>query len=80
MIDRVGQRRAQVAERIIGQTRQMDHRVDAVEVARLDVADVLADGRHVADMPERALPEQAAVQTHDVVAHHPQPRTRMVPM
>ena len=69
MVDVVGGLRVEVAERVVADRREVQHRVEAVEVGGLDVADVLAQrgdpGRRVA---EHAVLEQVRVEPDDVVA------------
>ena len=45
MIDLVRQRRVQIAQRIVGERRQMDDGIEAAQIRDLEGADVLAEGR-----------------------------------
>ena len=69
MVDVVGRLRVQIADRVVADGRQVQHRVEADEVLDLDVAHVLADrldlGRRLA---ERARGEQIEVQPDHLVA------------
>ena len=50
MIDGVGVLGVEIAERVVGQRGQMDHRIDALEIRGLRVAHVLADLRDTVTM------------------------------
>ena len=43
VVDLVGDGGVQVAEGIVGERREMDDRLEALQVARLDVANILAE-------------------------------------
>ena len=69
MVDVVGRLRVQVADRIVADRRQVQHRVEADEVVRLDIAHVLANrldfgGR----LAKGACGEQIEVQADHLMA------------
>ena len=51
MIDVIGKLWLDVAQRIVGQSRKMQHSLETFEIIDFDVSRVLADGRHVTDFP-----------------------------
>ena len=63
VIDLVGHRRVEVAQGIIGEAGQMDDRVDAFDIGRLDVTDILSDGRRAIEGGQRAFPKQGRYRT-----------------
>jgi hypothetical protein len=69
VVDVEGQLGVQVAERIVRQRGEVDDGVHALEVGARDVAEVLANRRHVGTGPDvGARLEQVAVEADDVVA------------
>src|SRR5207244_7088729 len=69
MIDVVRQIRIQVAQRIVRKSREMNDSFKSLEVLRLDVAQVLPDGRKFSrGIAEGALLEKIAVQSHHFMA------------
>ena len=68
MIDVVGELRIQVAERIVRQGGEVNHRVEAGELGRLDPAHVGANRRHLrAFAAEGAFLEKIRIQPDDLV-------------
>ena len=49
MIDAVGHVGIEIAERIVGESGEMNDRVDASEIASLEVAYILRNGGHIDD-------------------------------
>jgi hypothetical protein len=69
VVDLVGEGRVQVSERIVGKTREVDHRVEAGEVGGRDVAHVRAPaGQFGRLLPEPALAEPPEIEADHVVA------------
>ena len=57
MVDRVGQALVELAQRVVRERREVDDGVEALEVGRLDVADVAAAARGGgAGSPARSQP------------------------
>ena len=69
MVDLVGDVRVQVPERIVGQRREVNDRVEALQASCLDVSQVESSlGDIVNPRCERTLPEEVAVETGHLVA------------
>ena len=71
MIDVICQGGIEVAERIIGKGREMDDRLDPVELLQAHIAEVgvnLRDIRHVRRVSKRAPAVQVRVEPDDVMA------------
>ena len=74
VIDVLGQLRVEIAQRVVGEGREVDDGVEALEVGYFDRAHVLLDGADgLTPGSEGRTPVQIRVQPHDVVArleHH----------
>ena len=69
MVDVVGPVGVEVPERDVRQRRQVDDGVEAPQVVRGDVADILIyRGRRVVVLAEDAVAEECRIEAHDVVA------------
>src|SRR5947209_5107094 len=71
MIDVIGKLWLDVAQRIVGQSRKMQHSLETFEIIDFDVSRVLADGRHMTDFPsmgECAARVKIAVKTNHFVS------------
>ena len=59
----------QVAQRVIGERREMDHRIEASQIAWDDIADILSNGRHGDGIvTKRASFVEVGVETGDRVS------------
>jgi hypothetical protein len=75
VIDVVGDLGHEGAQRIVGQRGQMDHRVDAAQVLRTDIAQIDRESARVARVgTEYAVGEEPGVQTGDLMARFLQRR------
>ena len=74
MVDVVGQLGVEVAQRVVGQGREVDDGVEAREVGGLDGANVLLEGTDgFPPVPKSGTPVQIGVQADDLMArldHH----------
>jgi hypothetical protein len=68
MVDLVSELGVKVAEGIIGQSSEMEHRVEAGEVTRLNIAQILVQAGDFNDFPDEAiLSEKIAIEPNDFV-------------
>src|SRR5215470_8075901 len=68
VVDVVGQVRVQVSQWIVGQSRQVEHRLTTLQIRYCNVAQILTDGGELpGSLPERALFKKIAVQSDDFV-------------
>src|SRR5262249_52526845 len=77
VINLVGDIRTEIAQRIVGQSRQMDDGIEPREIADIDVANILANMRHVEDVAaggKRAAFVEMAIETDNLIARLQQHR------
>ena len=69
MVDVIGPVRVQVAQRVVGQRRQVDDAVEAAQVLDRDVAHILSNrGDRDGAVAEETIAEERGIETDDIVA------------
>ena len=83
MVDVLGQRRVEIAERVVRQAGEMEDRIEAIEVVHRDVTDVLADRGDTRRLDrvatERRAGVQVCVESDDLMAFGHEHRANTVP-